>query len=121
MVLMSEKFKVGDYASYIWGYGQTNVDWFKVVRRSDKSVWLEGVKGVQTYDGDMHGSSVPSDEPEFLHDGVEQVDGEWRNKLKPWNVRKVIRVNPDGSELARGDYGNIRPWDGEPRFFSEWN
>jgi hypothetical protein len=117
---MSEKFKVGDFASYIWGYGQTNVDWFKVVKRSDKSVWLEGVKGVRTYDGDMHGNSVPSDEPEFLHDGVEKVDGEWRNKLKPWHVRKIIRVNPDGSELARGDYGNICPWDGEPRFFSEW-
>ena len=118
---MSEKFKVGDYASYIWGYGQTNVDWFKVVKRSDKSVWFEEVKGIRSYDGHMHGTSVPSDEPEFMHDGVEQVDGEWRNKLKQWKVRKVIRVRPDGSEVARGDYGSISPWDGEPRFFSEWN
>lgn len=115
-----EKFEVGGYAYYSWGYGQTNIDWFKVVKRNDKSVWLESVKGVRSYDGDMHGQSVPSDEVETYIVGLEEVDGQWRNKFEQLKMRKKIHAGYKG-ECASGDYGNIYPWDGKPKFFSEWN
>ena len=38
-------FKVGDAISYSWGYEQTNVDFFEVVRVSAKSVWLRPIGG----------------------------------------------------------------------------
>lgn len=120
---MSEvkKFEVGDYAYYVWGYGQTNVDFFKVVKRNEKSVWFEAVKAKKVYEGDMHGYAVPSDEPEFVVDGVEKVNGEWQNKFVQPKARRLIQVHQNGEEWAKEKFGHVYPWQGNKMFFSEWH
>lgn len=113
------KFEVGGFAYYSWGYGQTNIEWFKVVRNNGKSVWLEAVKSQKSYDGDMHGSSQPVDEPRFSRELVYQ-DGDYVDVEVQESSRKKIHAGRDGSEMAAGRFGGIYPWDGRPKFFSEW-
>jgi hypothetical protein len=102
---MSEvkEFKVDDFACYIWGYGQTNVDWFRVVKKSDKSVWFEEVKSERVYKGDMHGETSPTGESKGLP-----------------VFRRSLRQIRD-TEVTANTHGNIYPWGGKPRFFSEWH
>lgn len=40
------KVKVGDIFCSTWGYEQTNVDHFVVVRLTDKTVWLQPIGNV---------------------------------------------------------------------------
>ncbi len=39
----SDHWQVGDVMSYSWGYDQTNVDFFEVVRVSKKCVWVREI------------------------------------------------------------------------------
>lgn len=116
---MSKKFEVGGFASYSWGYDQTNVDWFKVVRRNEKSVWFVPVPGQKGYSGSMHGESVPVDEPILVKRDWKMVDGDYQQVEMSSEFRKAVKGGYD-SEIASGDFGIIKPWDGQPRFFSEW-
>jgi hypothetical protein len=120
---MSEKFEVGGFAYYSWGYDQTNVDWFKVVKRNDKSVWFVPVPAQRDYsNSSMSGNSVPVDKPILTKVDWKMVDGDYQQVEMPSEFRKVVKVrswNGEG-ELCGGDFGNIYPWDGKPKFFSEW-
>lgn len=40
----TRKFQVGDFVSYQWGYEQTNTEFYRVVRLSKASVWLQRVE-----------------------------------------------------------------------------
>ena len=42
---MSTVVKVGDIFRNSWGYEQTTVDFYQVVRVSAKSVWVRRIKG----------------------------------------------------------------------------
>jgi hypothetical protein len=35
--------KTGDVLSYSWGYDQTNVEFFEVMKATEKSVWLKPI------------------------------------------------------------------------------
>lgn len=39
-----ERPQVGDMFVYSWGYDQTNVDAFQVVRVTEKSMWLRAIR-----------------------------------------------------------------------------
>jgi hypothetical protein len=119
---MSNKFEVGGFASYSWGYDQTNVDWFKVVRRNEKSVWFVPVASVRSYEGPMNGKSVPVDKPILTKVDWKEVDGDYQQVEVSTEFRKLVKVRSwyDEREFASGDFGLICPWDGKPEFFSEW-
>ena len=52
--------QVGDVLASSWGYDQTNVDFYQVVRLvGEKSVALREIKGEKHEDGDMTGYIVP--------------------------------------------------------------
>ena len=116
-------FEVGGFAYYQWGYDQTNTDWFKVVRRNEKSVWFVPVSSGKDYsNSSMSGNSVPVDEPILTKEVWKRVDGDYQQVEVSSEFRKVVRVsswNGEG-EVCSGDHGNIYPWDGKPKFFSEW-
>lgn len=117
------KFEVGGFAYYSWGYDQTNIDWFKVVKRTDKSVWFVPVPAEKDYNNNgMSGDCVPVDKPILKKVDWKVVDGEYRQVEMSAEFRKNVKVsqwNGEG-EVCRGDFGNIYPWDGKPKFFSEW-
>jgi hypothetical protein len=119
---MSEKFEVDGFAWYSWGYDQTNVDWFKVVKRNDKSVWFVPVPANKVYSGPMNGESVPVDEPLMFQAKWKMVDGDYQQVVVSSEFRKAVKMRSwnGENEFASGDYGLIYPWDGKPKFFSEW-
>lgn len=45
-----------------WGWEQTNIDFYKVVRRSESTVWLQKLKAITQETGFMSGNTRPTDE-----------------------------------------------------------
>jgi hypothetical protein len=39
--------------SYVWGYEQTNVDWFKIIKRKNEYVTLQPLKSIEKSDGNL--------------------------------------------------------------------
>jgi hypothetical protein len=99
-------FEVGQFGVSQWGYDQTNTDFYQVVKKSEKSVWL---KPVQVF-------AVESTGPmsETVIPGVE--DHSWKNKV----ICKRIQKYGD-DESSGGWYGSehVVPWDGKPKH-SSW-
>lgn len=118
--MSDKKFEVGEFAYYVWGYGQTNVDWFKVVKRNEKSVWFVPVPAKKEYAGDMHGYSVPVDKPIERKVDWKFVDGDYQKVEMSAVFRRSVKVGFQGGEMAGEKFGNVYPWDGNKMFFSEW-
>lgn len=97
--------EVGQILGYSWGYGQTNVDWFQVVRATAKSVWIRPIRGNLIEDGFMCGTTTPIKD-DFLDDSPPR--------------RKSIqtRYYEDGSPVLSMDFGLAVPWDGRPKYQS---
>lgn len=96
LLFQPNSFKVGDIVVNSWGYDQTNVDWYKVTKRTDNFVWLQPISGHFEEKGFMCGDSLPSDKE--LAEPVEQ-------------------------HKAYGDhvcfkYGSGSKWDGRPMYES---
>lgn len=117
--MSNNKFEVGGYAYYIWGYDQTNVDWFKVVRKTDKSVWFEEIQAEKHYEGPMHGTSRPLDVPSFRNDWKLDENDDFQQVEVQNKFRRLIQAGYQG-ELAANRFGNIYPWEGHSIHFSEW-
>lgn len=87
--------KVGDILVSSWGYDQTNIDFYKVVKKSESSVWLQKLgKNYLEQTGWAHYTVVPT-----------------REKLEI----------PFARRYKSGDYVSINRhkgaflWDGKPR------
>lgn len=99
--------KVGDMFSAHWGYDQTNVDFYMVVKVSGKSAWLASVPQTRTYDGPMNGHCRPvAKQPSQLGNGKQHR----------------IKMNSDGTVCFRlTSYSHAFPYTGGDCFFSEWH
>lgn len=58
----ANKLEVGMIVYASWGWEQTNIDWYKVVKRTDKRIHLQTLKEVRVASGDMSGKTLPSEE-----------------------------------------------------------
>ena len=99
--------KVGDMFSSHWGYNQTNVDFYMVVKVTGKSAWLASMNKTRTYDGSMSGNcrAVPQ-HPSQLGTGKQ-------HRIQTTSNGKVcFRLN---------SYSHAFPYDGGDCFFSEWH
>jgi len=83
-----------------WGWEQTNVDFYEIVRRTAKFVFLRKLKSIITYDGklSMSGKSMP-------------IIGEYENDV----IEKVCVKHDD---YIKFKYGCGSFWDGKPKFTS---
>jgi hypothetical protein len=99
--------KVGDMFSAHWGYEQTNVDFYCVVKVTGKSAWLASVPSVRKYDGPMNGTCRPVDKlPSQLGAGKQYR----------------IKVTSDGKVCFRlTSFSHAFPYNGGDCFFSEWH
>jgi hypothetical protein len=120
MIAQKETFEVGQFAYYSWGYDQTNIDWFKVVKRNEKSIWFVPVpSGHNSTHSSMSGDCVPIDKPILVKKDWKKIDGEHQLVEMPTQFRKNVKGGRKG-EICSGDYGLIYPWDGKPKFYSSW-
>ena len=105
-------FIVGDIVTNSWGYEQTNVDWYRVVRVSRVYVWLQSIAGHTKSGGegssDMSGYSVP------YADTSSPDPSKWTT---------VDRDSPPHKHKAEGGnvsmkFGSGRKWNGKPQYES---
>jgi hypothetical protein len=96
--------KVGDILTYSWGYDQTNVDAFEVVRESKASVWL---RPIALEMGDATGP---------FSDQVTPVKGNYLSEKVLLKRRsrytRPTGVNAPGEEFVGMDHGVATLWRG---------
>lgn len=104
-------FKVGDILYSSWGYDQTNIDFFQVVKATDKSVWIREIEGIKEPKGHLHGEVTALKDKfcswSLIHKNNEAVS---RN-LKNFNNTPYINIK---------GYNSAFLWDGKPLGYSEW-
>ena len=91
--------KVGDIMYSSWGYDQTNITFYKIVRVSESSIWLQPVKSkVERQVGWAHYEVTPTDE----------VAGQiTRHKRR--------ETQTHGYWVTVSDYELAYQWDGKPK------
>ena len=90
---------VGTIFTSQWGYEQTNVSFYRVVRRTDKTVTLEKLSNVITEEGNMRGKVVP---------------GETVTRVKQF------RRSLHGDRVSICSFEHARIWDGTPQYFTAY-
>ena len=94
-----QRVKKGDIFANSWGYDQTNVDFWKVVGKTPKSVKVRQLKTQLKETGFMCGDATPSKT--------------FRDKAKK-PVTKRLNFDRDGKVNLRMDYGWCDLWDKKP-------
>lgn len=92
-------YQVGDILEGSWGYDQTNIDFYRVVKRTDKTVWM---RKMQT----RHVSDAG-----FMSDHVEPGDDIETAGL----MRRKLHHDQDGRIMGcafQPSYGWISAWRG---------
>ena len=103
-------FKTDDILVSSWGYDQTNVTFYRVIKTTPKTVTIRQVKSTQTPDehNNMMGSSVPN--PDEFSD--------WRGDP----VRRTVQRSYDGTKpMIKGVFDDFaKLWNGEPQRFTSY-
>jgi hypothetical protein len=98
--------KVGDIIVNSWGYDQSNIDFYAVVKSSANYVWLHPVAQDGRETGFMCGYTWPSDPiricPKKLEDGTDA------------EPVKHGASTCNGSDYVSMKYGSGHKWDGKP-------
>jgi hypothetical protein len=115
------KPKVGDILYSSWGYDQTNIEFFKVVKVSEFSVWIQEIgKKVVEVTGWAHQNVVPVDSPEYQVRNWDKEKDDWDNvneyitKTHPIQ-RKKIQAYGDGYGVSLNSFSSAWLWDGKPK------
>jgi len=113
--------KVGDILYSSWGYDQTNIEFFKVVKVSEFSVWIQEIgKKVVDVTGWAHQNVVPVDSPEYQVRNWDNEKDDWDNvntfitKTHPIQ-RKKIQDYGDGYGVSLNSFSSAWLWDGKPK------
>ena len=106
--------KVGDILYSSWGYDQTNIEFFKVVKVSDFSVWIQGIgKEIVEVTGWAHQNVVPVDCSEVKVRNWD-VPGEYITKVHPVKRHK-IQQSFSGYGVSLNSFSSAFLWDGKPK------
>jgi hypothetical protein len=101
---MAARIKVGDIFMYSWGYDQTNIDFFKGIKTTEKTVTVQQIEAesVKGEDGFMTDECVPKRDV-------------FKGRSKP--VRKTMYPATDkqGGYCLHFDYGTGYLWDDKPQ------
>jgi len=105
---MNNTPKVGDILISSWGYDQTNVDFYKVLKisPSGKSVSIQRIKGtIAEKGGYMSGEATVA---------IPHEVAEFDNKV----MTKLAKPNRDGYGVKIKNYAWAYLWDGKPHYCS---
>lgn len=105
--------KVGDILYSSWGYDQTNIEFFKVVKTSEFSVWIQKVGSkVVEVTGWAHQDVVPTDTSTYE---VKNWDAPgYTTNVYPIR-RYKIQKSYSGYGVSLNSYSAAFLWDGKPK------
>jgi len=96
----SEFYKVGDIVVNSWGYGQTNVDFYRVVEVLHKTIRVTELMQHVTEKNFMSGETVPAED------------------LRPNGKEYLLRVKSEGRLSNPESYYYFHKWSGRPEYVS---
>jgi len=109
--------EVGDFFVESWGYDQTNVDFYQVVRvaKSGASVWLRHVRSEQArraiWSDGAHDRVVP------VVDGFDRGEGDGGHGDRAGTFRRKLTPGFDGDGwVSMTSYSGASRWDGRPLY-----
>lgn len=70
MATETKQIEVGSIFYNSWGYEQTNIDFYQVVKVSPSSIWIRELKKTIVYEGDNYTYEVLPDKGNFMDDKV---------------------------------------------------
>jgi hypothetical protein len=89
-------FIEGAIVQHTWGYGQTNQDFYEIIKRTPKTVVLRELDVERTMDGFMQGMCWP-------------LEKQYRKKKEPFRMRVFF----EDEEKLHPEFGWMKIWDGE--------
>ncbi len=117
--------KVGDILYSSWGYDQTNIEFFKVVKVSEFSVWIQEVGSkVVEVTGWAHEKVVPTDSSEYQvrnWDNVPDVFGNVNayitktHSIKRHKIKHFTWKDEEGYYVTLNSFSHAQLWDGKPK------
>ena len=123
-----QKFEVGSFAYGSWGYDQTNIDFYMVVRRTEKTIWLQPVKSeIVEQTNHMAEYVAPTTTPK--QDLIWKEETSEMRSGNTLTVREYEMVDApvqkyrvkswdDGTEVISPRFGLIYPYDNTPKYAS---
>ena len=117
--------KVGDILYSSWGYDQTNIEFFKVVKVSEFSVWIQQVRAkVVEVTGWAHENVVPADSSDYQVRNWDNEEDEFGNintfitKTYPISRHKIQYPTWQTEKeyyVRLNSFSSASPWDGKPK------
>ena len=98
-------FKVDDILRYSWGWEQTNIEFYVVVKTTPAMIHLRRI-GQENTGFDMFGTTVP----------LTGIDERHPEILK----KRVVDLGSGYGEVVRMEYGSAKLWDGTPQRYSSY-
>lgn len=110
---------VGDILYSSWGYDQTNIEYYKVTKVSEFSVWLQKVNS-QVIDqvGWAHYKVVPTESSEYQVRTNQFQDNEpskYETRIYPVKRYKIQFSQYNGYGVNLNSYASAFFWDGTPK------
>lgn len=104
--LAGDGYVAGGVLAYSWGYDQTNIDFYRIVKRSGEWVWLREMEGIETEDPPREPGG-PWTMTGRVVAGADQPDAKVFR-------RKLHKRNGKITGCALRSYGWASLWDGHP-------
>lgn len=95
---------VGDIFVCSWGYGQTNIDFYKVLNVKNKTAVLAPMSAVRTYTAHMQGTCIPDN-----------------NNVGTKTINKRIQRVGTQACFTINSYSVAFPWKGTAEIFTEYH
>jgi hypothetical protein len=108
----------GDVLSCSWGYDQTNVDWYQVIRATPSSIWIRKIRA--EFVGGTQGTDyVVGIKDAFIPDEEDGGKRERRYLAESGAVRRWHKTS-DGYGCSIESYSSAYLWYGKPLYQTAW-
>ncbi len=107
----TQPVQLGDFFRESWGYDQTNVDFYQVVRisASGKTVWLRRVRSAQVEDMGSGGTRVAPAPNDFYETGC--------NSSRDGTLKRTLKTGWQGGWIVNmTSYSIASLWDCKPAY-----
>ena len=95
---------VGEIFVCSWGYGQTNIDYYKIIEVLNKSVVIAPIGQTRNYTGNMQGECVP--------DPTKVGTKRMTKRINSYNNNVCLKIN---------SFSTAFKWNGKTNIFTEWH
>jgi hypothetical protein len=111
MTRYNDGYDVGDIVDESWGYDQTNIDFYRIVKRTAKTIWLERRYTIVVEAGGPSGDKV-------IPGAAMDPEDDWRPRGADGLIRRKLHFGRDGKPSGTSVLGHgwAKTWSGKPKY-----